>query len=147
LAEDLKEKARLIDDVSFLGWLPKGDVRRWMRGAIAVCVPSITAQSGDEEGLPNVVLEAMAESAPVIASRHAGIGEAVEHERTGLLVPPGDSEALANAIKRLVGDPQARCAMGDMARLRAGERFSAVAQSRLIEDALLSARRIRGSCR
>src|SRR5260221_31378 len=144
LAENLKEQARSIGNVNFLGWLPNGEVRRWMRGAIAVCVPSVTAPSGDEEGLPNVIIEAMSERAPVIGSRHAGIGEAVEHERTGLLVPPGDSEAIAAAIKRLVGDPEARRAMSEMARQRAAERFSAVAHSRLLEEVLLSVSRSRG---
>jgi colanic acid/amylovoran biosynthesis glycosyltransferase len=144
LAEDLKEKARLIGNVNFLGWLPSDDVRRWMRGALAVCVPSVTALSGDEEGLPNVVIEAMAECAPVIASRHGGIAEAIDHERTGLLVPPGDARAIAEAIKRLVGDPETRHSMGEMARHRAGECFSAVAQSRLLENELLSVSRSHG---
>ncbi len=138
LAGQLKEQARSVRNVTFLGWLPNDEVRRWMRGAIAVCVPSVVAQSGDAEGLPNVVIEAMAEGVPVIGSQHSGIGEAVESGRTGLLVPPGDSAAIADAIWTLASDPQRRRALGERARQKVGECFSAVAQSRLLENVLLS---------
>ncbi len=138
LAGQLKEQARSVRDINFLGWLPNDEVRRWMRGAIAVCVPSVVARSGDAEGLPNVVIEAMAEGVPVIGSQHSGIGEAVESGRTGLLVPPGDSAAIADAIWTLASDPQRRRALGERARQKVGECFSAVAQSRLLENVLLS---------
>lgn len=64
------------------------------------------------EGLPYVLLEAMALGAPVIASRVGGLMEVLEHERTGLLVPPGDAEALSRAVRRLRGDPQFRARLG-----------------------------------
>ena len=95
IAGPLKGIAAPIGNIEFTGWLPNAELRRRMRGALAVCVPSLAASDGDAEGLPNIVLEAMAEGVPVIASRHAGIPEAVEHEVSGLLVPPGDPEALA----------------------------------------------------
>ena len=98
----MKGIAAPLGNIEFTGWLPNAELRRRMRGALAVCVPSLAASDGDAEGLPNVVLEAMAEGVPVIASRHAGIPEAVEHEVSGLLVPPGDPEALAAALRRLV---------------------------------------------
>jgi colanic acid/amylovoran biosynthesis glycosyltransferase len=141
LAGALKARAAALKHVSFLGWLPQAEVRRWMRGATAVCVPSIEASEGDAEGLPNVVLEAMVEGAPVIGSRHAGIAEALSDGRTGLLVPPGDAGALAAAASRLVGDPAMRAAMGEAARAAAQERFGAIAQSRLLEDTLLAVAR------
>jgi glycosyltransferase involved in cell wall biosynthesis len=105
-----------------------------MRDALAVCVPSMEAASGDAEGLPNVVLEAMAEGAPVVASRHAGIGEAVEDGRTGLLVPPGDATALAAALRRLLDAPDTARAMGQEARRVALDRFDAMTQSRRLEE-------------
>ena len=92
---------------------------------------------GDAEGLPNVVLEAMAEGVPVVASRHAGIPEAVVHEVTGLLVPPGDPEALAAALRRLIVAPELRRRLGSTAREIAAERFGAIAQSRRLEAILL----------
>ena len=109
-----------------------------MRGALAICVPSVAARTGDSEGLPNVVLEAMACAVPVIGSAIAGIAGAVEHDRTGFLVPPADSRSIAAAARRLLGDPTLRSQMGLAARATVTQRFSAVAQSRMLEDALLA---------
>ncbi len=138
LAETLKHQAADLKCARFLGWLPNQEVRRVMRSALAVCVPSVAARTGDSEGLPNVVLEAMACAVPVIGSDIAGIAEAVEHDRTGFLVPPADPRSIAAAARRLLGDPELRRRMGVAARAAATERFSAVAQSRILEDALLS---------
>lgn len=137
LADALRQQARGLARVSFLGWLPAAEVRRWMRGAAAVCVPSVTARSGDAEGLPNVVVEAMAEGAPVVATRHAGIPEAIEHGRSGLLVPEGDPRALADALGGLITEPGRRQRLGKAARAAAIERFAAIQQSRRLEAALL----------
>jgi len=80
----------------------------------------------------------MAAAAPVIASDHGGIGEAVEHERTGFLVPPADPQAIATAVRRLLSDPALRRQMGIAARLAATEHFNAIAQSRVLEETLLA---------
>ena len=138
MAEILKHQAADLKGTRFLGWLPNREVRRMMRGALAICVPSVAARSGDSEGLPNVVLEAMACATPVIGSDIAGIVEAVEHDRTGFLVPPADPRSIAAAARRLLGDPELRRRMGLAAREAATERFSAIAQSRMLEDALLA---------
>jgi len=137
IAGDLKRAATGLRNVEFSGWLPNHELRRLMRGALAVCVPSVEAASGDAEGLPNVVLEGMAAAAPIVATRHAGIGEAVEDGRTGFLVPSGDVDALAAALRRLVDDPAAARAMGAEARRIALDRFDALAQSRRLEAILL----------
>jgi glycosyltransferase involved in cell wall biosynthesis len=96
-------------------------------------VPSHETASGDAEGLPNVVLEAMEAGVPVIGTRHAGIGEAVEDGLTGLLVPPGDVTALTAVLRRLVDEPDTARQMGAEARRVALEKFDAVAQSRRLE--------------
>jgi glycosyltransferase involved in cell wall biosynthesis len=144
LGASLRAQARQLKQVEFTGWLPQAEVRRWLRGAAAVCVPSVTAASGDAEGLPNVVVEAMAQAAPVVGSRHAGIAEAVEHGRTGLLVPEADPPALADAIEHLLEQPELRLHLGARARAVAAERFNALTQSRRLEAALL---RIAGTTR
>jgi glycosyltransferase involved in cell wall biosynthesis len=138
MAETLKHRAVNLKRARFLGWLPNREVRRVMRGALAVCVPSVAARTGDSEGLPNVVLEAMACAVPVIGSGIAGIAEAVEHDRTGFLVPPADPRSIAAAASRLLDNPGLRLRMGLAARAAANDRFSAVAQSRMLENALLS---------
>ena len=138
LSEVLRRQSNGLKSTRFLGWLPNQEVRRAMRGALAICVPSVAARAGDSEGLPNVVIEGMAAAAPVIGSDHGGIGEAVEHGRTGFLVPPADSQAIAMAVLRLLGDPALRRRMGLAARVEATEHFNAVVQSRLLEDTLLA---------
>jgi glycosyltransferase involved in cell wall biosynthesis len=136
IAGELRRAAADLPNVRFPGWLPNPELRALMRGALAVCVPSVEAESGDAEGLPNVVLEAMAAGAPVVATRHAGIGEAVEDDRTGLLVPPSDAAALAAALRRLIDSPDTARVMGDEARRVARDRFDATTQSRRLEEIL-----------
>ena len=138
MVEVLKRQSSGLTHARFLGWLPNQEVRRLMKGALATCVPSVAARTGDSEGLPNVVLEAMACAVPVIGSAIAGIAEAVEHDRTGFLVPPADARSIAAAARRLLGDPALRSRMGRNARAAATKCFSAVAQSRMLEDALLA---------
>ena len=137
LASAVRDQSRDLDGVSFLGWLQNAEARRWMRGAAALCVPSLSARDGDAEGLPNVIFEAMAEGAPVVATRHAGIAEAVQHDRTGLLVPPGDPQRLADALEQIIARPELRRRLGTAGRTAAAERFDAVTQSRRFEAALL----------
>jgi colanic acid/amylovoran biosynthesis glycosyltransferase len=137
LAGDLRQAALGLPQAEFLGWQPPAEVRRWMRGAVALCVPSSTARSGDAEGLPNVVIEAMAEATPIVATRHAGIAEAIDDGVSGLLVPEGDPPALGAALAAVIAQPDLRRRLGRAARAAAVERFEAMQQSRRLEAALL----------
>jgi len=85
--------------------------------ANAVVVPSVRDASGDRDGLPNVVLEAMACGRPVVASRIAAIESAVRDGETGLVTEPGSADALATAIDTLRGDPTLRARLGVAGRL------------------------------
>ena len=82
------------------------------------CLPSTY------EGFPLAILEAMAAGLPVVATAVAGIPEAVEDGRTGLLVPPEDPAALSAALLRLLRDPRLRGEMGGAGRRRLAERFA-----------------------
>ncbi len=82
---------------------------------------SLFVLSSVKEGLPNVVLEAMASGLPVVATRVGGIPEAVEHGRTGLLVPAGDVRTLASALCLLLADDETRKAYGEAGRKRVEE--------------------------
>ena len=86
----------------------------WMRASIAV-VPSVWA-----EPFGLVAVEAMLAGRPVVASDTGGLRDIVEHGTSGLLVPPGDAGALAEAMDRLLGDPALQRRMGEAGRLRAG---------------------------
>ncbi len=80
--------------------------------------------SSDSEGLPMVVLESMASGTPVVSTAVGGIPELIVDGKTGILVPPGDSRALADAILDLVRDPGLRDAMGTASRSRVERHFS-----------------------
>jgi colanic acid/amylovoran biosynthesis glycosyltransferase len=107
--------------VRFLGQLGHKDLVRAMREAQVFVVPSVPAASGDQDGVPIVLLDAMAAGCAVVGSRLAGIDEAIEDGRSGVLVPPGDAGALADAIDGLLADETRRSALGKAASTRAEE--------------------------
>jgi len=105
------------------GAAPQERVREEMARSRALVMPSVTGRGGDMDGLPNVILEAMASGRPVIGSRFSAIPEAVDHGRTGLLVPPGNDEALARAMLALARDKWLAARMGEAGRRVVEERF------------------------
>lgn len=105
--------------VHFRGWLPFEGVRKAMGEATILVHPS----DGLGDGLPNVLREAMAVGTPVIASDVAGIPEALDGGRCGTLVPPRDVNALAHAIRTLLGDDGMRARFASLGRRRTEERF------------------------
>ena len=81
------------------------------------------------EGLPNVVLEAMAHACAVVATRVGGVPEVVDDGVSGVLVPPADAPALARAIVTVLRDTRARAAMGEVGRARIVRDFSVAART------------------
>lgn len=104
----------IADQVTFRGYIPFSDVRAAMSRATILVHPS----DGLGDGLPNVLREAMAVGTPVIASRVAGIPEALDDGRCGMLVPPKDVTALAAAIETLLGDEALRRRFAELGRRR-----------------------------
>ncbi|HEX3576133.1 MAG TPA: glycosyltransferase [Rhodopila sp.] len=100
----LETLARETSGITLTGWLSPNAVRTHMTQAVSLVVPSIIAADGDAEGLPSVIPEAMAQACPVIGSDQGGIAEAIRHNQTGLLVPPGNAAALATAMHRITRD-------------------------------------------
>lgn len=94
-----------------------------MRRATVLAAPCIVGASGDRDGLPTVLLEALALGLPVISTDIAGIPEIVEHEATGLLTPAGDAAALAEAIARVLGDPALADRLAQRGRAKAKADF------------------------
>jgi glycosyltransferase involved in cell wall biosynthesis len=87
-----------------------------MRRSRAFVQHSVITTHNDREGTPLAVLEAMATALPVIATRHAGIADVVEHERSGLLVEERDIEAMAAHMLAMARDPERAKALGLTAR-------------------------------
>ena len=113
----------LQDRVSLCGPMTHAQLPAEYAAAHVVVVPSIMDRSGDRDGLPNVVLEAMASQRPVVASDIAAIASAVRHGETGLLVPPGDAGALATALRTVAGQPTLLEHLGRNGRRRAEAEF------------------------
>jgi glycosyltransferase involved in cell wall biosynthesis len=104
------------------------NVGQWLTASDVAVVPSHV------EPLGNATLEAMSYALPVIGSQVGGIPEMVVHEQTGLLVPPRISEELASALRRLLGDPEARQRYGAQGRRRCEEMFSLTAHARAVYE-------------
>jgi glycosyltransferase involved in cell wall biosynthesis len=102
--------------VSFPGALDRNAASEALGAADVVAVPSVRDRAGNVDGLPNVLLEALAAGRAVVASRVAGIPDVVRDDETGLLVPPGDPPALAAALLRLRREPETRARLGASAR-------------------------------
>jgi colanic acid/amylovoran biosynthesis glycosyltransferase len=90
--------------VGFHGALPHERVLELYRRAAVFCLPCVVASTGDRDGLPTSVLEAMALGVPVVTTAVNGLRELVVDGETGLVVPERDPEALAEALERLLGD-------------------------------------------
>jgi glycosyltransferase involved in cell wall biosynthesis len=102
--EELARGAGVAEHVDFRGRVSDEQLRRAYATAKVFVLPSVLDARQDTEGLGVVLLEAMNYSVPVVASDIGGITDIVQHERTGLLVPPGDETALAAALTRLLTD-------------------------------------------
>jgi glycosyltransferase involved in cell wall biosynthesis len=103
----------IASNVTFLGWVPNEDLPPYYRAAAVSVIPSL------EEGFGIPAAEAMGCEVPVVASDAGGLPEVVENGVTGLVVPRGDSAALAGAIGALLADPERRRRMGQAGRERA----------------------------
>jgi glycosyltransferase involved in cell wall biosynthesis len=105
----LQDQARLLGvdrRVQFVGKVPQVELAAWMRRASVFVLPSMS------EGLPRVVVEAMATGTPVIGSNVGGIPEMVEDGATGFLVSPGDDAMLAKRLRWVLEHPEEACKMG-----------------------------------
>lgn len=122
------DRLDLRDRITLLGAVGQDTIRTHYAACDVFCLPSFA------EGVPVVLMEAMAMRRPVIATRVAGIGELVEDGVSGLLVRPGRVDALAEAIARLAGDPDLRRRMGEAGRERVVAEFDVRASARRLSD-------------
>ena len=126
-------RASGLDEVVTLhGALDHGAVIEHFRKAAVFALPCITAEDGDRDGIPNVILEAMAMELPVVSTNHSGIPEAVDDGVSGVLVPQRDIPALTAALDRLLSDPATRSQMGQAGRRMAIDRFDVTANVKLL---------------
>lgn len=120
----------LTDAVRFVGQQDRAGVVEWLGRSDALVVPSVTASSGDQEGIPNVAKEAMASAVPVIGTLHGGIPELIEDGVSGYLVPERDPRALAERLVLLASCPELRAALGMAGRQRVAAEFDSAKLNR-----------------
>lgn len=134
--EALIEQLGIADRVTMLGSRDHDSTLEWYRRADIFALACKVAADGDRDSMPVVTKEAMAAGLPVVSTEAVGVPEMVDDGKTGLLVPPSDPRALAEALCQLLGDPELRREMGRMGRQVISERFDlrdqAVAVARAI---------------
>jgi glycosyltransferase involved in cell wall biosynthesis len=124
LADELRARVEglgIRGSVRFLGDISQSQVAAWLAAADLVVVPSVRDDAGNVDGLPNVVMEALASGTPLVATPAGGIGAVVQDGRTAVIVPERNAAALAEAIDRLLSSPELRAAIGAAARRSAIE--------------------------
>jgi glycosyltransferase involved in cell wall biosynthesis len=127
LRQDAEDRG-LSDRVLFEGNLNQDQLLELYRESDTVVLSSFA------EGLPVVLMEAMAMEIPCVATWVNGIPEIVTHEIDGLLVPPGDAQALAGAIARLMDDVELRRSLGQRARMKILKKFDLRANAEHLAD-------------
>ena len=129
--ERLARELGIEERVTFAGAAGSHQLRDLYARADVFCLPSFG------EGVPIVLMEAMAMRLPVVTTHIAGIPELVEHDVNGLLLPPGRVDALAAALTRLAADPQLRARMGEAGRRRVEAEFESGACARELRELLV----------
>lgn len=116
---ELRQRAAgqgIEDRVTWLGAVAQSDVAGWLAAADVAAVPAVRDDAGNVDGLPNVVLEALASGTPVVATAAGGIGTVAVDRRTALVVPERDPSGLARALDELFSNPSLAAALGRAAR-------------------------------
>ena len=114
----------LSDHVNVLGGLKRSDVMEVIASSDVATLTCVQISSGRRDGIPVALMEAMAAGLPVVASGISGIPELVEDGKTGMLVAPGDVEAIARALERLARDRDFRARIGAAAQAKVRREFN-----------------------
>lgn len=121
--ERLIEKLEVSEHVQLLGRKTHEEVIKFLQEAHILIAPSMTTIEGDQEGIPNVLKEAMALGLPVISTYHGGIPELIRDGETGLLVKEKDVDAMAEKLSCLIDHPEERKKIGQAGRAYVQENF------------------------
>ncbi len=122
------------DCVKLMGWQEQQEVVKTLKNSTIFMAPSITASNGDKEGIPVVLMEAMAMGMPVISTNHSGIPELVENGRSGFLVPEKDVDALFKKLKYVIEHPHMWSDMGRHGRKKVEAEYNInVLNDKLVE--------------
>jgi glycosyltransferase involved in cell wall biosynthesis len=126
LIKQLIKELQLDETVSLHGAVTQEQLRQIYRECAIFALPCRIVNNGDRDGIPNVLVEAMAMEIPVVSTTVSGIPELIEHQVDGLLIPPQDVAALATALETLLRDPALRTQLGKNARDKVCRRFDSM---------------------
>ncbi len=130
--EDQVRRLGIMRQVRFLGAQDSGTIRRYLKDADVFLAPSVTGAGGDKEGIPVVLMEAMASGVPVLTTANGAIDELVEDGRTGFLVPERDPAALGAKLLALSRSPDSGQAAARAARALIEEQFNIVTLNQVL---------------
>ncbi len=137
LRSELETRARALgvgDKVSFPGFISQAQLRELFYHSHVFLHPSEQGADGNQEGVPNSMLEAMASGLPVFATEHGGIPEAIEHGRSGILVKESDDEALSRTLLDAAANPDQLTAIAGNGAEAVRQKFEQIAQTRKLEE-------------
>ncbi len=134
----LVKKYRLKKQIHFTGALPHQKVREHMEKSHMFVIACRTAKDGNQEGIPNVLMEAMATGRPVVSTYHAGIPELIQHEKSGFLVPECSVKKLANMLEYVMSEYERWPLITAQARVRVEQRHDIEKQRQILEELYLS---------
>ena len=127
----------LTDRVSFRGLVSQDELRETFYRSHLFLHPSETGRDGNQEGVPNSMLEAMASGLPVFATTHGGIPEAIKEGVSGVMVPEGDDKALSQALLNAVKRPEVLAQMAKAGAETVSQNFEQGSQVRRLEEIYL----------
>lgn len=116
VAESLAKGLGITEKIDFIGLCNHEEVCKMMSQSGCFVQHSVRAKSGDSEGTPVSVMEALAMGLPVVATAHAGIRDIIEHEKTGLLVEEFDIDGMAQQMLRIIREPDLAIRLGKNAK-------------------------------
>lgn len=130
----LASQLEISDRVSFPGFVTYDGVSDLFCETDLLVMPSVVHASGDRDGIPTVIMEALMHRVPVIATDVSGISEVIEDGITGLLIPEKDASAIAAAVKRMTGDRSSALLQAERGRARVREQFDPETNHRRVFD-------------
>jgi glycosyltransferase involved in cell wall biosynthesis len=141
------QEHHLTHTVHLAGKLTQDQLITLYHQADLFVLPCIITEDGDRDGIPNVLLEAMAMQIPVISTRISGIAELVDSGRTGILVPQKDATALAAAIEQLLSQPELRKQLGQAGCTKVRQCFALDRNVEQVKNLLLQALQLSNTAR
>jgi len=130
----MRQSLQLENHVEMPGKLSFGQVKSWLYRAAVFAMPSVVTPEGETDGLPTVVIEAMASSLPIVGTWTAGIPEAVHEQVNGFLVPPNAPELFADRVQFLLATPDLRARFGTEGRRLAEMHFDLKRKASIISE-------------